>query len=290
MLKENYLRQIVYLSGLSVLILFLIFIFTMIYHSLPAMKASGFSFFVSHDWNPIKESFGVLPFLFGTLLTAVLALIISFPFSLSVAIILGEYCKKGFIFYFLRMLIELLAGIPSVIYGFWGLLVLVPWMRSLELKLGIMPYGVGILTASIILAIMIVPFSASIAREMIALVPNDYKEAAIALGATKFELLRRVILPYTKSGIFAGYMLALGRALGETMAVTMVIGNSTLLPKSIFSPGNTIASLLANEFAEASSDLYLSYLVEIGFVLLVITIVINLLGQYITKKMSIGKI
>ena len=164
---------------------------------------------------------------------------------------------------------------------------LVPLVRTLEIKLGVAPYGVGIFTASIILAIMIIPYSASLGTEVIQLVPSELKEAAFSLGATRFEVIKKVTLPYARSGIFAGILLALGRALGETMAVTMVIGNSNFLPKSIFSPSNTMASLIANEFAEATEEIYLSSLVEIGLLLFIVTMVVNVIGKYIINRMSV---
>jgi len=200
---------------------------------------------------------------------------------------IGEYFKEGPLSSFLRNATDLLAGIPSVVYGFWALFILVPLIRNLELKLGILPYGVGILTASLILAVMIIPYAASIGREVIALVPTDIKEAAYSLGATRQEVVWKVILPYARSGIVAGLLLALGRALGETMAVTMVIGNSNLLPKGLFSPGNTMASVIANEFTEATGTLYLSSLIEIGLVLFLVTTAINIVGRYVIKKVSI---
>jgi len=223
----------------------------------------------------------------ATLLTSFLALIISIPFSLSIAIFLGEYAKKGTVSSLLKSAVELLAGIPSIVYGFWGIFVLVPVIRNLEIKLGVAPYGVGILTASIVLAIMIIPYSASIAVEVIQLVPADLKEAAYSLGATRFEVIRRVIVTYARSGIFAGILLALGRALGETMAVTMVIGNSHFLPTSIFSPGNSMASVIANEFTEATEKIYLSSLVQIALLLFVVTMIVNLIGKYIIGRMSV---
>jgi phosphate transport system permease protein len=180
-----------------------------------------------------------------------------------------------------------LAGIPSVIYGFWGLFVLVPIVRELEIDLSVTPYGVGILTASLILSIMIIPYSASIGREVIQLVPADLKEAALSLGATRFEMIKKIVLPYARSGIFAGILLSLGRAVGETMAVTMVIGNSNFLPKTLFSPANTMASVIANEFTEATEALYLASLVEIGLLLFIVTMIINVIGRYIIHKMSV---
>ena len=182
---------------------------------------------------------------------------------------------------------ELLAGIPSVIYGFWGLFILVPLVRSIEIGLGVDPYGVGIFTASLILSVMIIPYSASLGREVIDLVPAEVKEAAYSLGATRFEVIRRVILPHARSGIFAGVLLALGRALGETMAVTMVIGNANFIPRSIFSPSNTMASVIANEFTEATENIHLSSLVEIGLLLLIVSAVVNIIGKYAIKRLSV---
>ena len=164
---------------------------------------------------------------------------------------------------------------------------LVPLVRTIQVKLGILPYGVGIFTASLVLAIMIIPYSAAIGREVIQLVPSDLKEAAFSLGATRFEVIRRIVLPYARSGIMAGILLALGRALGETMAVTMVIGNTNVIPRDIFSPANTMASVIANEFTEATGEIYLSALVEIGLLLFVVTTIINIIGRQIVKKMTI---
>jgi phosphate transport system permease protein len=182
--------------------------------------------------------------------------------------------------------VELLAGIPSVIYGFWGLYLLVPIIRDLEMKFGILPYGVGIFTASVVLAIMIVPYAASIGREAIQLVPQDLKESAYSLGATRFEVVRIIIIPYARSGIAAGISLAFGRAFGETMAVTMVIGNSNFIPKSIFAPANTMASVIANEFTEAVGKLYLSSLIEIGLFLFIVSALITIVGKYIIKRLG----
>jgi phosphate transport system permease protein len=235
----------------------------------------------------VTGEFGALPFLIGTIITSFLALLISLPFSLSLSIYLGEYAVEGMLSSLLRSGVELLAGIPSIIYGFWGLFIMVPVVRYIELKLGVTPYGVGILTSSLILAIMIIPYSASLGREVICLVPTDLKEAAYSLGATRFEVIRRVILPYVVSGMTAGNILALGRAIGETMAVTMVIGNSNFIPTSIFAPANTMASAIANEFTEATGVIYLSSLVEIGLLLFLVTMVINIIGKQIIKKMSV---
>ena len=177
-----------------------------------------------------------------------------------------------------------MGGIPSVIYGFWGLFFLVPIMRSFEEKMGLPPLGIGIFTTSLLLFVMIIPYSASIGREVITLVPQNLKEGALALGATKYEIIKSVIIPYARSGIFAGILLALGRALGETMAVTMVIGNRNALPTSLFGPANTMASVIANEFTEAVGDVYLSSLIQIGLLLFIVTTIISIIGKQIIKR------
>lgn len=284
---ESIFRAILYGAALCMVLLLAGILLTLIIESFPAIKAFGFRFLFSKTWDPVTEEFGALPFLVGTLITSFLALAISLPFSLSLSLYLGEYAAEGFLSSMLRSAVELLAGIPSVIYGFWGLFIMVPAVRYIEIKLGVTPYGVGILTSSIILAIMIIPYSASLGREVIRLVPTELKEAAYSLGATRFEVIRRVILPYVVSGITAGNILALGRAIGETMAVTMVIGNSNFIPRSIFAPANTMASVIANEFTEATSTTYLASLVEVGLLLFIVTMVINIIGKQIIRKMSV---
>lgn len=274
----------------SVSILFIIFIIaiflTLTIQSFTSIKEFGLSFFTNSTWDPIDSDFGSLPFMVGTLATSFLALLITIPFSISVSLFLGEYFQKGFFSNGLRNCIELLGGIPSVIYGFWGLFFLVPIMRGFERSIGVPPVGIGILTTSLLLFIMIIPYSASIGREVISLVPSELKQAALAMGCTKYEVIKNVILPYARSGIFAGILLALGRALGETMAVTMVIGNKNAIPTGIFSPASTMASVIANEFTEATGDLYLSSLVEIGLLLFIVTTIINILGKQVIKKFS----
>lgn len=259
---------------------------TLLVQSVPSIKALGISYLDGKTWDPVSDIYGALPFLLGTLLTSFLALLISIPFSYAIAIYLGEYNPKGWLSGFLKNIVELVAAVPSVIYGFWALVVLVPMVRAIETKVGVAPYGVGILTASLILAIMIIPYAASLGRELIRLVPSSLKEGAYSLGATRYEVLKHVTLPYTKSGLFAGLLLSLGRALGETMAVTMVIGNTNMLPTSIFSPSNTMASVIANEFTEADRTVYLSALIELGLVLFLVTVVINLVGRMIIKRFT----
>lgn len=283
---EKFFRTSLVLIALSILVLVIAFLFTLIVQSMPAIKALGFSRLFGKTWDPVTNVYGTYPFLLGTLLTSFLALLISIPFSFSIAVFLGEYKPTGGFSEFLKNAIELIAAVPSVIYGFWGLFVLVPMVRSLELKLGVTPYGIGILTSALILSIMIIPYAASLGREMIRMVPSELKEAAYSLGATRFEVITAVVLPYSKSGLFAGILLSLGRALGETMAVTMVIGNTSLIPKSIFDPGNTMASVIANEFTEAASTLYLSSLIELGLLLFLVTVVINIIGKSIIKRFT----
>ncbi|HHF98843.1 MAG TPA: phosphate ABC transporter permease subunit PstC [Candidatus Aerophobetes bacterium] len=285
--SELIFRRVLYISAFILVVLVGAVFFSLLVSSFPSLKKLGIRFLFGKTWDPVKGEFGAFSFLVGTLLTSFLALLISLPFSLSISIFLGEYFSRGFFSSFLKSAVEILAGIPSVIYGFWGLFILVPVVRAFEIKLGIMPYGVGIFTASLVLSIMIIPYSATIGREVIQLVPSELKEAAFSLGATKFEVIRKVVLPYARSGILAGILLSLGRALGETMAVTMVIGNANILPDSIFSPSNTMASVIANEFAEATETLHLSSLIEVGLLLFIVTTIVNIIGRQIVKKVSI---
>jgi len=286
-LKEKIFKGLLLFAIVTVILIVVALFLVLIINSWPSLKTFGIKFIYGTTWNPVKDKFGALPFIVGTLLTSFLALIISAPFSLALSLYLGEYFRSGWMSEVLQNAVELLAGIPSVIYGFWGLFVLVPIIRSVEMELGAPPYGLGVLASSIILAVMIIPYSASVSREVISLVPGNLKEAAYSLGATRYEVIKKVIIPYTWSGILAGIILALGRALGETMAVTMVIGNTNNLPTSIFSTGNTMASVIANEFTEASGNLYLSSLIEIGLILFLITMVINFIGKRITKRYSL---
>jgi phosphate transport system permease protein len=283
---ESVFKRALVIIGAAMVVLVLGILLTLIIESVPSIKSLGLKYLWGTTWDPVNNVYGAVPFLLGTVLTSFLALIISIPFSFAIAVYLGEYNPKGWLSNFLKNTVELIAAVPSVIYGFWGLLVLVPLVRSMEMKLGVLPYGIGIFTASLILAIMIIPYAASLGREMIRLVPSPLKEAAYSLGATRYEVLKNVILPYTKSGLFAGILLSLGRALGETMAVTMVIGNTSLIPTSIFAPGNTMASVIANEFTEADHAVYLSALIELGLVLFLVTVVINMIGKGIIKKFT----
>jgi len=277
------------MSVLLLLIVLGVFV-TLVIESLPSIKALGIGYLWGKVWDPVQNIYGAYPFLLGTLLTSFIALIISIPFSYAIAIYLGEYNPKGWLSDLLKNTVELIAAVPSIIYGFWGLFVLVPLIRTLEIKLGILPYGIGIFTASIILAVMIIPYGASLGITLIRMVPSPLKEGAYALGATRWEVIRSVIMPYTRSGLFAGVLLSLGRALGETMAVTMLIGNTSAIGDSfkniIFGPSNTMASVIANEFTEADHTEYLSALIELGLVLFLVTVVINLIGKRIITKFT----
>ncbi len=257
-----------------------------------AIGSLGFWNFVKGTtWDPVTGVFGALPFIYGTLVTSFLALLIATPLGVGTAIFLAETAPK-WLKSLLQPLVELLAGIPSVIYGLWGIFVLSPLMANtvepfLINKFGYLPLfkgyplGIGFLTASIILAIMIVPFIISVSTEVLSTVPVPLKEGMYALGATRWETLKKIALPYAKSGIFGSIVLALARALGETMAVTMVIGNTPQISKSLLAPGYTMAAVIANEFTEATSDSYLSALIAVAFILLLITLLVNAIARWL---------
>lgn len=287
MLKNTNFVRYIQIPAVIAFILILAAFITLVVFSYPSIKEFGFSFIIGENWDPVMGEFGARSFLVGTILTSFLALIMSLPFSLLIAIFLGEYARESVMNTYVKTAIELLAGIPSIVYGFWGLFVLVPIIREYQIMFDIPPYGVGIFTSSVVLAIMIIPYTVSISQEVIKLTPTDLKEAAYSMGATKYEVLKKIILPFSSSGITAGILLSLGRALGETMAVTMVIGNSNMMPESIFDPGATMASLIANEFTEATDEVYLSALIEIGLLLFVVTAIINMIGRYTIKKLSL---
>ena len=244
-----------------------------------------FKFLTSSHWSYTEgsEQYGALPFITGTLMTTMLALIFCIPFSLPVALFVGEYFKGTRIAAILSTVTDLLAGIPSIIYGLWGFYTL----RPLIMALNISPQGSGVLTASLVLAIMIVPYASSLSAEFIKMVPNDLKEGAYSLGATRAEVICKVVFPVAGSGIFSSYILAIGRALGETMTVTMLIGNTNNIPDSITSTGNSMASIIANQFGEAD-ELRLSSLIAIGLILFLITAFINLIGKIMIKRARIA--
>lgn len=258
-------------------------VFSLVGGAIPSFKAFGLKFIVSGNWDPTegREVYGALPFIAGTLLTSFAALLISLPLSFSTSLFLGEYYKGTRVARILGMLVDLLAGIPSIVYGLWGFYVL----RPLMIDLGFGGQGFGIFTASLILAIMIIPYATSLSNEIISMVPNDLKEAAYSLGATRLEVIQTVTIPSARSGIVAGYILSFGRALGETMAVTMLIGNTNRVPDSFFGTGNTMASVIANQFGEADG-LKLNSLIAIGLLLFLITGIVNGVGKLIIKKMT----
>ena len=261
-----------------------------------AIRRFGFHFLATSTWDPVAEQFGALPFIYGTAVSSLVALVIAVPLSIATAIYLTELAPL-WIRQPIVSLIEMLAAIPSVILGLWGIFVMIPWLRAfsfplLKKFLGWTPlfsgpiYGVSMLAGGIIIAIMILPIITSVSREILRSVPDLQREAAYALGATRWEVTRIAVLSYAKQGLFGAVILGLGRALGETMAVTMVIGNTPQIRASLFAPGYTLASVIANEFTEATTDVYLQALFEIGLVLFGITILANLLAQLLLKTMG----
>ncbi len=269
------------LITVSSLIIFLTvgIVYALVSQSIDAFSHFGFFNFISSTkWNPTEDEYGALPFITGTLLTAVLALLFCLPFSLAVMLFNGEFFKNTKIAFYFSSIVDLLAGIPSIVYGLWAFYVLRPYF----IDLGINSQGLGVLLSSVVLAIMIIPYASSLSTEFISMVPNILKEGAYSLGATRYEVIRDVHFPVANSGIIASYILAFGRALGETMAVTMLIGNSNAIPQSLRDTGNTMASVIANQFGEADG-LKLSSLFAIGLLLFLITAIVNFIAKYIIK-------
>jgi phosphate transport system permease protein len=264
----------------------------------PALRQFGVGFLTSSVWDPVAGEFGAAPAIAGTLLTSIIALVLATPLALGGAIFLSEF-SPGWLRQPLSFLIDLLAAVPSVVFGLWGVFFLVPLLREHlmpflrdTLHLGATPffsgpaYGPSVLAAGLILAIMVLPYIAAVSREVLAAVPRSQREAALALGATRWETITGAVLPYARTGIFGGVILGLGRALGETMAVTMLIGNRHELSASLFAPGYTMASLIANEFSEATSDLHLSALMAVGFVLLMLTLLVNGAARWLVRRVG----
>jgi phosphate transport system permease protein len=287
------------LCGFAVVFILLLIVYELMEGSKLSWHAFGFKFFAQSDWNPVEEQFGAMPFIYGTIISSLLSLVIAVPLSVGVAVFITEMCPTG-LRGILSFTTELLAAIPSVIYGLWAIFMLVPLLRNyvqpfLASTLGWTglftgpPYGIGMLAAGIILAIMIIPIISSITREVLAVVPQHQREAALALGATRWEMIRVGVLRNARAGIVGAVILGLGRALGETMAVTMVIGNRPEIAKSLFAPGYTMASVLANEFSEATGDVYLSALIEIGLALFLVTIVVNGLARFMVWSVTRGQ-
>lgn len=298
-LPDRVFRTAITACGLSVIALLVLIVYELMTRSSLSWHAFGFKFFATSDWDPVNEQFGALPFIYGTLVSSLVALIIAVPLSVGVAVFTTEMCPRA-LRGPLSFFVELLAAIPSVIYGLWAIFVLVPLLsRYVEPSLGktlgwtglfVGPaYGIGMLAAGVILAIMIVPIISSITREVMMVVPQNQREGVLALGATRWEMIRVGVLRNARAGIAGGIILGLGRALGETMAVTMVIGNRPEIAKSLFAPGYTMASVLANEFSEATGDTYLSALIEIGLALFLVTIIVNALAQLLVWTVTRGQ-
>jgi phosphate transport system permease protein len=282
--------------AMAILLLVLAIAAAMVVESAPSLRKFGLSFLTSQTWNPVTGRFGALAFIYGTLVSSALAIVIGAPIGLGAAIALSELVPSP-IRAVLSALVELLAAIPSVVYGLWGIFVLAPVLRGdlepfLRATLGFLPlfsgpaYGIGMLAAGLILAIMIVPTIAALSRDVLRAVPADQREAMLALGATRWEMIQGAVLPYARPGLIGAIVLGIGRALGETMAVTMVIGNRPAISVSLFAPGYTLASVIANEFVEATSDLHLAALAEIGLVLFGVTLIVNAVARLLVWRIG----
>ena len=293
-------HNLTYASAVFVLVLIAAIGVSLFIGAWPAIRAFGFGFLTTQSWNPVTEKFGGLAPIYGTVLTSLIAMLIAVPISIGIAVFLTEACPQR-----LRRpigtAIELLAGIPSIIFGIWGLFVLAPFLQStvqpalisafasvpvLSSLFAGPPYGIGMLTAALILAIMVLPFITAVCRDVFATVPSVLKEAAYGLGCTKWEVVRNVVIPHTRVGIIGGIMLGLGRALGETMAVTFVIGNAHKIHPSLFAPGTTISATIANEFTEAVGDLYTSSLVLLGLILFGISLIVLSAARYLLWQLD----
>ncbi len=279
--SEKIVKIVLFLASVIVILISAGMVLSLVNGAIPAFKEFGLRFIVSSEWDPTegRENYGALPFIAGTILTSVIAILICIPLAFSTSLFVGEYYRGTTIANITSTMVDMLAGIPSIVYGLWGFYVL----RPLIVDLGLSAQGFSIFTAGVVLAIMIIPYATSLTTEIIKMVSNDLKEAAYSLGATRREVIFAVLVPNARSGIFTSYVLAFGRALGETMAVTMLIGNANLVPKGIFDSGNTMASVIANQFGEADG-LKLSSLIAIGLLLFVITGIINGIGKLIIKK------
>jgi len=282
-------RLVTLLFASSVILLTLLLVYRLWDESVQARQTFGWTFLFSRVWDPVAGQFGALPFVYGTLVTSLLGLMVAVPLGLGAAIFLAELAPRR-ISDGLTFLIDLLAAVPSVIYGLLGIFIVVPLMRTviqpaLQQTLGFLPffqgpaYGIGFLTGGVVLAVMIVPFIISVSREVLLAVPVEQREAALALGATRWEATWKAVVPYARAGLLGSVFLALARALGETMAVTMVVGNNPNISASLFAPGYSIAAVLANEFSEATGDLYLSALMELALVLFLVTFILNGLAR-----------
>ena len=298
--SDRAFMQLTQMAAIVVVVMFIGIAWALTKGAMPAIHAFGFSFIWTEAWNPVTEKFGALAAMYGTLVTSIIAMLIAVPVGIGIGIFLTELCPRP-----LRrpigIAVELLAGIPSIIYGIWGLFVfapvlqetLQPWVIHAFGNIPILsslfagpPYGIGIFTAGLILAIMTLPFISAITRDVFETVPHVLKESAYALGSTTWEVLWNVVLPYARGGVVGGIMLALGRALGETMAVTFVVGNANRITTSLFAPGTTISATIANEFTEAVGDLYYSSLIELGLLLFVVTFIVLAAAQFMLYRLE----
>lgn len=298
--QDTLFRRTTLFFALFVLAILGAILFSLVKGSIPVFEKFGFGFLTSSAWNPVTHEYGALNAIYGTVMTSVIALLFGIPISFGIAVFLTELCplwlKRP-----LGTAVELLAGVPSIIYGMWGLFVFAPLFAEyaqpfLTKYIGVIPgigalfrgpaMGIGVLAAGIILAVMIIPFIASVMRDVFEVVPPVLKESAYGLGATTWEVVRNIVLPYTKAGVVGGIMLGLGRALGETMAVTFVIGNAPKIALSLFEPGSSIASTLANEFAEASNEIHISALISLGLVLFIITLIVLTLAKIMLAQLG----
>jgi phosphate transport system permease protein len=296
---DGVFRYSLLICSVSVLAVMVLFFYELTSHSKLSIARFGFGFFTGNTWDPVAGDFGAMPFVYGTLVSSLVALVLAVPLAVGVSVFVTELCPR-FLRGIISFTVELLAAIPSVIYGLWGVFVLAPLLRNhvqpwLAKYLGWTgffggpAYGIGMLAAGIILAIMIIPIIASITREVLVAVPQSQREAVLALGATRWEMVRMAVLRNARVGILGGIILGLGRAIGETMAVTMLIGNRPEVAKSLFAPGYTMASVIANEFSEATDNLYLSALVEIGLVLLIVTVIVNACARLLVWSITRGR-
>jgi len=293
---DNVFKWLTTVFAASVIFLLVAMLVQMTQASALSIQRFGFGFVTGREWNPVHEVFGALPFIFGTVVSSVVALLLVIPIALGVAIFLSELAP-GWLTKPLSLLVELLAAIPSIVYGLWGIFVLVPWLREtvqpfLAKTLGFLPFfqgvpiGFGMLAAGLILAMMVLPTIASVSRDVMSSVPKAYREGVLALGATRWETIRIAVLPNVTSGIVGAIVLGFGRALGETMAVTMLIGNRAEISASLFAPAATIASVIANEYVEASGDLQLSALTQLGLVLFAVTLLLNIASKLLVWRVG----
>ena len=293
---DRFFSWLVWVPGVMLVLLLLAIAAFLFWNARETIQHFGFSFLTGTDWDPVQQNFGALPAVFGTVVSSLIRISIAAPLSIGVALFLTEVAS-GRLGRIVGFLVEMLAAVPSVVYGIWGIFVLAPWLRekiqpALHGAFGFLPffakpfYGVGMFCAGVVLAIMIIPTIASIAREVFAVVPRGQREAALALGATKWEMMRLSVLKASKGGLAGAMILGLGRALGETMAVAMVIGNRLEISASIFSPSATMSSVIANEYAEAADRLHMAALVELGLILFFVTFVINAIARFFVMSSS----